>query len=59
MAVPKHKKSKSRTRRQRRANMKLTLPQMTKCTECGERTPSHKACMHCGYYKGNLVVEVE
>lgn len=59
MAVPKHKKSKSRTRRQRKANMKLTLPQMAKCPECGELTPSHKVCIHCGYYKGKLVVEEE
>ncbi len=59
MAVPKHKISKSRTRSQRRINMKMNLPQMTKCSECGELTLSHRACIHCGYYKGNLVVEVD
>ena len=59
MAVPKNKISKSRTRSQRRINMKMNLPQMTKCPECGELTPSHKTCVHCGYYKGRLVVEVE
>ncbi len=59
MAVPKHKKSKARTRRQRRANMKLTLPQMVKCPECGELTPPHKACIHCGSYKGKSITEVE
>jgi len=59
MAVPKHKISKSRTRGQRKINMKMNLPQMTKCQECGELTPSHKACIHCGYYKGRLIIEVE
>lgn len=58
MAVPKHRKSKSRTRGQRRINMKMSLPQMVKCSECGELTPSHRTCIHCGYYKGNLIVEV-
>ena len=59
MAVPKYKKSKSKTRGQRRINMKMSLPQMTKCPECGELTLSHRVCVHCGYYKGNLIVEVE
>ena len=58
MAVPKHRKSKSRTRGQRKINMKMSLPQMVKCSECGEFTPSHRTCIHCGYYKGNLIVEV-
>ena len=59
MAVPKNKISKSRTRSQRRINMKLNLPQMTKCPECGELTPPHRVCIHCGYYKKKLVVEVK
>ena len=59
MGVPKSKVSKSRKRMKRKINMKMSLPQMTKCPECGELTPPHKVCIHCGYYKGNLVVEVE
>ena len=59
MAVPKHKRSKARTRRARRINMKMTLPAMTACPECGELTPPHKVCIHCGYYKSKLVAEVE
>jgi len=59
MAVPKKKVSKSRTRMRRRANMKLTLPQLNKCPECGELTPPHKACIHCGYYKSKPVFEVK
>ncbi|MCK4797448.1 MAG: 50S ribosomal protein L32 [Spirochaetes bacterium] len=59
MAVPKQKISKSRTRSQRRINMKLNLPKMTKCSECGELTLPHRVCTNCGYYKGKLVVEVK
>ncbi len=59
MGLPKTRKSKARTHGQRKINMKMTLPIMTKCPECGELTPSHKVCIHCGYYKGKLVKEVE
>jgi large subunit ribosomal protein L32 len=58
MGVPKYKKAKARTRSQRSANMKMSLPGMSKCSECGELTPSHRVCIHCGYYKKKLVVEV-
>jgi large subunit ribosomal protein L32 len=59
MALPKTRKSKSRTHGQRKINMKMELPQMTKCSECSELTPSHKVCIHCGYYKGKPIVEVD
>ncbi|MBR6062267.1 MAG: 50S ribosomal protein L32, partial [Spirochaetales bacterium] len=29
-----------------------------KCPECGGLKPPHKVCIHCGYYKGNSVVQV-
>lgn len=58
MAVPKKKKSKSRTGMKRSINMKMNLPQLTKCSECGGLTPPHRVCVHCGYYKGRLVLEV-
>ncbi len=58
MAVPKHRKSKSRKRTQTRINMKMKLPAMTNCPECGGLTPPHRVCIHCGQYKGNIVIEV-
>jgi large subunit ribosomal protein L32 len=39
--------------------MKMNLPQMVKCPECGGLTPSHKVCIHCGYYKGKSIIEVK
>ena len=59
MAVPKQRPSKPQSRTKRKINMKMTLPQMTKCPECGELTPSHKVCIHCGYYKGKSIKEVK
>ena len=58
MAVPKHRKSKAKKRSQRRANMKLTLPTLSKCSNCGALTPPHRVCIYCGNYKDKLVVEV-
>lgn len=59
MAVPKAKVSKAR-RDKRRSNVwKLDVPALSKCTQCGELTAPHKACVNCGYYKGVQVVKKE
>lgn len=58
MAVPKRKVSKAR-RNSRRANWKLTVPNLVSCPKCGELVMSHKACRACGTYKSKVVLEVE
>jgi large subunit ribosomal protein L32 len=58
MAVPKRKVSKAR-RNSRRANWKLTAPNLSACPKCGELVMSHRACKACGTYKSKVVVEVE
>lgn len=58
MAVPKRKVSKAR-RNKRRANWKLTAPNLSTCSKCGELVMSHRACKSCGTYKNKLVVETE
>ncbi len=58
MAVPKKRKSKSRKRMHRNINMKMSLPMLTKCPECGGLTRPHRVCIHCGCYKGKMVIEV-
>lgn len=58
MAVPKKRKSKSKTRSRRKANMKLEAPNYHKCPECLAPKRSHRACLECGYYKGEQVIEV-
>lgn len=58
MAVPKRKSSAAR-RDKRRANWKLTAPNLAKCSKCGELVMPHRACKACGTYKGKAVIEVE
>lgn len=58
MAVPKNKVSKAR-RNSRRANWKLTAPNMVKCPQCHEFKMPHKVCKACGYYNGKEIIKVE
>ncbi len=57
MAVPKRKTSKAR-RDKRRANWKLTVPGLVKCSKCGEFVLPHRVCKACGTYKGKEVIKV-
>lgn len=59
MAVPKKKTSKAR-RDKRRSNVwKLKLPEMSKCSKCGEMNLSHRVCSACGYYNGKEIIKKE
>lgn len=57
MAVPKRRTSHSK-RNKRRAHDALTAPQFIACPACGEPAQRHRACPHCGQYRGRKVVEV-
>lgn len=58
MAVPFRRTSKT-AKRKRRSHLKLDLPGMVKCPNCGEYTKPHHVCANCGYYNGKEVVSVE
>ena len=58
MAVPKRKSSASR-RDKRRANWKLTAPNLATCSKCGELMMPHRACRSCGTYNKRVVLDVE
>ncbi|HHU70320.1 MAG TPA: 50S ribosomal protein L32 [Thermoanaerobacterales bacterium] len=58
MANPKRRHSKSR-RDKRRANWKLTAPQLVECPQCHTLRAPHRACPECGYYKNREVIEVK
>ena len=58
MAVPKRKTSKSR-RDRRRANWKLTTPNLSECPQCHEKKMPHRVCPDCGFYDGKQVIEVK
>jgi len=55
VAVPFRRTSKTK-KRMRRTHIKLNVPGMVKCPECGEMKLSHRVCKECGTYKGNDVV---
>ncbi len=57
MAVPKQRKTKSR-QGQRRAQQKMTAPQLTSCEKCGKTKRTHTVCQSCGFYRGEEVVNV-
>lgn len=56
MPVPKRRTSSTK-RNKRRAHDALVAPQTVACPECGEPTLRHRACRHCGHYRGRKVVE--
>ncbi|RMI19922.1 MAG: 50S ribosomal protein L32 [Calditrichaeota bacterium] len=60
MANPKRKLSRSK-RDKRRANWlrKLMSPNFSQCPNCGEIRLPHRACPHCGYYKGQKLFAAE
>ena len=58
MALPKHKKSKSK-RGMRRTHHKIATPNISACPQCGEMRLSHRVCAKCGSYKGRTVIESE
>ena len=58
MAVPKRRKSKSKSKMRRGAN-RWRAPKLNVCPECGSRTPGHIACPSCGYYRERQVLDIE
>lgn len=58
MAVPKRRTSVSK-KNKRRAHDALTAPNVIACADCGEPTLLHRACPHCGNYRGRKVISVD
>ena len=58
MAVPKRKKSRSRTR-ERAANWKAQPSTFSECPQCKQPKLPHHVCANCGYYAGRQAVEIE
>lgn len=57
MALPKNKISKSRTN-SRFANWKVSTPGLSECPQCHELKANHQVCKKCGYYDGEMVLDV-
>lgn len=55
--LPKRKVSKGR-RDRRRAHHALGAPRLVECGNCHEKMLPHRACPHCGYYKGRQILDL-
>ena len=58
MAVPKKRKSHSRTMMRRSINDRITAVQVSDCPSCGEPKLPHRVCMSCGKYKEREILRV-
>lgn len=59
MAVPKQKKSRSRTRHRKAQWYRLEKPTKAHCPRCKEPVRPHTVCGNCGQYGGRIAVEPE
>lgn len=57
MAVPKRRKSHSRTRTHRAHNA-LKTPTWITCPQCQASATLHQVCSSCGFYRGRDVMEL-
>ena len=58
MAVPKKKKSYSRSR-QNRNSKNISIISGSLCNNCGFIKYAHNICEMCGYYKGQQIIKVK
>ena len=58
MAVPKKKKSKSKTRSRRASNWKIGVVARSNCPRCEAAKVPHTVCPSCGWYKGRQAIDV-
>ncbi len=56
MPNPKRRHSKRRTSN-RRAHDHLSKFSLNECPNCKQTKMPHRACPHCGYYKGREVID--
>ena len=55
---PKNKTSKAR-RDKRRANWKMSAPNLVKCSKCGALMMPHRVCKACGSYNKKEIIKIE
>ena len=59
MAVPKGKISKARRDKRKAQSWKIPMPNLVKCSKCGELALMHRVCKSCGAYKKQTVLKVD
>ncbi len=56
--LPKRRTAKARQGK-RRSHLRLQGLALIDCPQCHQPRPGHRACPHCGYYKGREVIPVK
>ncbi len=56
---PKGKISKARRDKRRAQSFTIAMPNLVKCSKCGELMKAHRACRACGTYNKRVVMETE
>jgi large subunit ribosomal protein L32 len=59
MAVPKRKKSRSRTRSRKSQWLRTAPPASASCGRCKSPLTPHTVCKVCGHYAGRPVLQIE
>lgn len=59
MAVPYGRKSKSKSRMQRAANMQYKSKPYSTCSKCKEPKIPYNICKKCGHYSDKLIITVK
>ncbi len=59
MALPKRRISRARGRKRRTANLRLAVPTLVECSNCGNRIMPHRVCPKCGHYRGKQILKPE
>jgi large subunit ribosomal protein L32 len=54
---PKGKTSKARRNKRRAQSWKIAMPNLVKCSKCGELVKSHHVCKACGSYDKREVLK--
>jgi large subunit ribosomal protein L32 len=57
MGLPAKRRTKQ-SKRERAAHFALSKTSTSACPNCKRRIRPHRACPHCGYYKGRAIVKV-
>lgn len=55
MAVPKERTSRSKRGMRRAHHDRMTPPNTSACSKCGEAKLPHRVCPSCGHYRGREV----
>ena len=59
MSICTKNKTSNVRRGKRRANWKMTAPNLVKCSKCGALMLPHRVCKACGTYNKKEIIPVE